>query len=210
MKRTALFRYLSVDPADVDKHMIELIKNSFQDSIQTKQGFLSDEIAMKAFQDAAKLFVECYARGSKVLVCGNGGSASDSQHMAAELVVRLEKNRKALPCIALGSSIADMTATGNDLSFDKVFSRQVEAIGKKGDILFAISTSGNSPNILEAVRSAKTSGITVIGLTGNSGGKLASAADIIIKVNGKNTARIQETHILLIHLLCKIIEESVL
>jgi phosphoheptose isomerase len=190
--------------------MIELIKNSFMDSIRTKQGFLNDETAMKAFQDAAKLFVECYASGSKVLVCGNGGSASDSQHMAAELVVRLEKNRKALPCIALGSSIADMTAAGNDLSFDKVFSRQVEAMGNRGDILFAISTSGNSPNIIEAVNAARSTGMTVIGLTGNGGGKLAGIADIAVKVNGSNTARIQETHILLIHLLCKIIEDSVL
>jgi D-sedoheptulose 7-phosphate isomerase len=156
----------------------------------------------------AKLMGECVGRGNKLLICGNGGSAADSVHFSGEMVGRMMRERRPLPAIAIPSDISMLTAIGNDYGYDQVFSRAVEAYGQKGDLLFAISTSGKSPNVLKAVEVAKKKGVKIVALTGNTGGKLGEAADFHLNVAlGKNSPRIQEVHIQVIHLLVDIMDE---
>ena len=159
-------------------------------------------------QEAAKLLIDTFERGHKVLLCGNGGSAADAQHIAAEFVVRYEKKRRALPAIALTTDSSILTAHANDFEFDSVFARQIEALGNTGDTLISISTSGNSKNILQAAHAAKAKGLNVIALTGESGGALVDVATLTIKVPSTVTARIQETHILIGHYWCGVVEGS--
>ena len=159
-------------------------------------------------QEAAKLLIDTFERGHKVLLCGNGGSAADAQHIAAEFVVRYEKKRRALPAIALTTDSSILTAHANDFEFESVFARQIEALGSAGDTLIAISTSGNSKNILQAAHAAKAKGLNVIALTGESGGALVDVATLTIKVPSTVTARIQETHILIGHYWCGVVEGS--
>lgn len=144
--------------------------------------------------------------GHKLLLCGNGGSATDSQHIAAEFVGRFEKNRMSLPAIALTADTAAITAIGNDFGFDKIFSRQIEGLGKKGDILVVLSTSGRSPNILEAITQAKSQGIMTLGFTGKDGGILKDAVDLCFIVKSHKTTHIQEAHMAALHALCEIVE----
>lgn len=159
-------------------------------------------------EKSANIIVESFKKGGKLLIAGNGGSAADSQHFATELVGRFKKERRALPAIALTANTSILTAIANDYSFDKVFSRQIEALAKNGDVFFAISTSGNSANIVEGIRAAKKIGCLVIGLTGKAGGKMKDICDILINVDFDDTPRIQENHILIIHSICEIIENS--
>lgn len=147
--------------------------------------------------------------GGKVLFCGNGGSAADSQHLAAELVGRFQKERRGLPGIALTTDTSILTAVGNDYGFDRVFSRQVEALARIGDVVVGLSTSGNSPNVVKALEAAKDIGAFTVGLTGRDGGRLAAISDICIKVPAEVTARIQEGHILIGHIVCQLIDEEV-
>jgi D-sedoheptulose 7-phosphate isomerase len=157
------------------------------------------------------VMIECIKKGGKIMFAGNGGSAADSQHLAAELVGRFLKDRKPMAGIALTTDTSIITAVANDYSFDDIFSRQVEGLGKPEDVLFGISTSGNSPNILKAIETAKSIGIITIGLTGNGGGKMTQAVDYLIDVPYKGkSARIQEVHILIGHILCELIEDAVL
>lgn len=144
--------------------------------------------------------------GKKVLICGNGGSAADSQHFAAEIVGRFEKERKGYPAIALTTDTSALTAIGNDYGFDKIFSRQVEALGEKGDILIGISTSGNSKNVIQAVEVAKQIGMFTVGFLGKDGGRLKDLVDKAFIVKSDNTARIQEVHLTLEHSICKVID----
>jgi D-sedoheptulose 7-phosphate isomerase len=144
--------------------------------------------------------------GNKLLICGNGGSAADSQHFAAEVVGRFEKERKGFSAIALTTDTSALTAIGNDYGFDKVFSRQVEALGQKGDILIGISTSGNSNNVIEAVKVAKGLGIFTVGLLGKDGGQLKDLVDKAFIARSNNTARIQEVHITFIHAICRVLD----
>jgi D-sedoheptulose 7-phosphate isomerase len=146
--------------------------------------------------------------GGKILVCGNGGSASDAQHFAAELVGRFERERPALPAIALTTDTSILTAIGNDYGFDRVFARQVEAVGRAGDVLLGISTSGGSPNVLEAIGAAKSRGLTTVALTGRDGGVVGAAADIHINVPSPSTARVQEVHRTLMHAMCELVERE--
>ncbi|MGZ3694332.1 MAG: D-sedoheptulose-7-phosphate isomerase [Bdellovibrionota bacterium] len=156
----------------------------------------------------AKLMGECVGAGNKLLICGNGGSAADSIHFSGEMVGRMMRERRPLPAIALSADISALTAIGNDYGYDHVFVRGVQAFGKRGDILFAISTSGKSPNVLKAVEAAKKIGMTVIALTGGTGGPLGSMADRHLNVAlGKNSPRIQEVHIQVIHLLVDLMDE---
>lgn len=157
--------------------------------------------------DAAHVIHASLRQGNKLLLCGNGGSAADAQHLAAEFVGRFRKERRGLPAIALNVNTSVITALGNDYSFDYVFARQVEALGRPGDCLAAISTSGNSPNVLEAVRAAREKGIKVIGLTGAAGGRLADSCDICLRVPAESTPRIQEMHILIGHIICELVED---
>ena len=159
-------------------------------------------------QDAAAKICQALQAGKKIVAFGNGGSAADAQHFATELVVRFEKERPALPAIALSTDTSILTAAGNDYSFDQIFSRQVQALVQPGDVVIAISTSGNSPNVLEAVKEAKRKKAWVIGLTGGTGGKLKAAVDTCICVPSSRTAHIQECHITLIHGICALVDEA--
>ena len=149
--------------------------------------------------DAGRMLCAAVEAGRKILICGNGGSAADAQHFAAELVGRFETERASFPSIALTTNTSNLTAVGNDYGFDRVFSRQVEGLGKPEDVLIGVSTSGNSPNILEAVRKAAGMGIHTIGLLGRSGGVIASEVDCAVTVPWQRTARIQEAHIFILH-----------
>ena len=161
-----------------------------------------------AIETAGALLIATLKQGGKILLCGNGGSAADCQHIAAELVVRYEKKRQAMAAIALTTDSSILTAHANDFDFETVFSRQVEGLGNAKDCLIAISTSGTSKNILKATEAAKAKGMTVIGLTGNEGGELSVLSTVSVVVPSKVTARIQEAHILIGHWWCGVIEEA--
>lgn len=185
----------------------EYISKTFSDSIDVKQKILNSPSHLAAINDVAMMCVEAYKRGNKVLLAGNGGSAGDAQHIAAELVARFEFDRPGLPAIALTTDTSMLTAIGNDYGFDYIFSRQVEGNAVKGDVFIGISTSGNSKNVLKAISSAKDMGVTTVGLCGE-GGKIVEQADYVISVPSQVTARIQESHIVIGHILCGIIETA--
>ncbi len=182
------------------------IQNALEESNRVKRGFF--EKNEESIVEVARKMGGVIKAGNRILICGNGGSASDSQHFAGEMVGRLMKERRALPAIALTTDTSVLTAVGNDYGYDQVFSRQVEGIGASGDLLFTISTSGNSPNILRAAESAKAMGITVVALTGKDGGKLGRMADVHLNAGlGVTSPRIQETHITAIHVLVDLLDE---
>ncbi len=162
----------------------------------------------ESIECAANLLQKTFENGNKVLLCGNGGSAADAQHIAAEFVVRYQLKRRSLPAIALTTDTSILTAHANDFDFDSVFARQIEALGNAGDTLIAISTSGNSKNIVQAAQIARAKNLNVIALTGENGGALAEFATNLITVPSKITARIQETHILIGHYWCGVVEEN--
>ncbi len=186
----------------------EYIQSVIQDSIETKQRLIQFEIA--TILSTANVLIDSLKKGGTILFCGNGGSAADCQHIAAELVVRLRGNieRPAIPAIALTTDSSILTACGNDYGYDEVFARSVEAYGKKGDVLVGITTSGNSPNVLKAVQKAKQRGVISIGLLGGSGGTLRTECDHTLIVPSSVTARIQESHIMIGHIWCELIEEA--
>ena len=157
-----------------------------------------------------KVLLECIHRGGTILLCGNGGSAADAQHIACELVVRLNDDRRSIPAISLSTNSSILTATSNDLGFERCFARQVEGHGKEGDILLVISTSGNSRNVIEAARTAREKQLTVVGLLGRDGGKLKALCDYSIIVPSEETQRIQEMHITIAHIWCNYIENEIL
>ena len=157
---------------------------------------------------ASRIIIDCLNSGGKVMICGNGGSAADSQHIAAELVGRFKRERRALAAIALSTDSSILTSLANDYSFDRVFSRQVEALGSTGDLLILISTSGNSANLIEAARAAKEGEIRTMALLGRDGGKVVGEVDFSIIVPSSDTARIQEGHMLIYHIICDLVEEE--
>jgi D-sedoheptulose 7-phosphate isomerase len=162
----------------------------------------------EALQAMGQKIAETLARQGCVLACGNGGSASQADHFIGELIGRFRTERFPLPGVALCNSVSSITAIGNDYSFDDIFSRGVEGLGKEGDILFALSTSGNSPNVIKAIDAAKDKGLFAIGLAGKDGGALARKCDMSLVVSDQSTARIQEMHILAIHIICEIIDRA--
>lgn len=183
----------------------ELVLKSFKDSVKTKERFFTKKNVSLVVQ-SAELIAESFKSGGKLMIIGNGGSASDAQHIAAEFVNRFEIERPPLPALALTTDSSNLTSIGNDYSFDQVFSKQVRALGKENDILLAISTSGNSANVVKAAEAASSLGIKVLALTGKDGGKLAKKADVLLNVESKSTARIQETHITISHILCELVD----
>jgi len=185
---------------------IDQIRKALKDSAELKLR-IADTMA-EQISEAAKSISAAIKSGGKVMLCGNGGSAADSQHLAAELVVRLsgKVNRKALPAMALTTDTSILTAASNDFGFENVFSRQIEAHGTEGDVLIALSTSGNSPNIIKAVNTAKEMDIVTIGLLGNAGGKLGSLVHLPLIVPSKDTQRIQEAHIAMGHIIIMTVE----
>ena len=163
----------------------------------------------KLINEVAKILTETFKSGNKLLICGNGGSAADAQHIAAEFIGKFYKiDRPALPAIALNTNTSIITAIGNDFGYEMTFSRQVEGLGQKGDVFIAISTSGSSVNAFEAAKLAKEKGMKVISFTGEGGGKLAEVSDITIKVPSNNTPIIQNAHISILHIICEIVENK--
>ena len=189
--------------------MTEAIKKVIADSIAVKQQLLNDEAMLQKLTAVVDVITDAFNAGNKVLFCGNGGSAADAQHLAAEFSGRFYKNRKALPAEALHCNTSNLTAVANDYSYDVIYSRLLEGIGVKGDVIIGLSTSGNSVNILNAFEVAKQKGITTIGFTGASGGKMKESSDFLFNVPSSTTPRIQESHILLGHIICEFVEAKV-
>lgn len=162
---------------------------------------------LKAVEEATGMISLTLASGGKVMFCGNGGSAADAQHWAAEIVGRFQKERPGMAALALTTDTSILTAIGNDYGYDKIFARQVEGLGREGDVLVGISTSGNSGNVLEAIAKAREKGIRVIGFTAKGGGKMADLCDVLLDVPSTNTARAQEIHEILGHIICELVED---
>jgi phosphoheptose isomerase len=188
-------------------NLVERIETHFKENIETKQ--LSLGMLPKLIATAGESIIQCLLSGHKVLSCGNGGSAADAQHFSSEIVNRFVAERPAFPAIALTTDTSALTSIANDYNYAMIFARQIQALGQSGDILLAISTSGNSPNILTAITTAQEKNMQIIALSGGTGGKilpLLRTEDILISVPSNITARIQETHILIIHCLCDLID----
>jgi len=186
----------------------KFITDSLKESAETKTKILKD--CKSDILKAIGLLVGCFKNGNKLLLCGNGGSAADCQHIATELMIRLSHHiqRPSLPAIALTTDTSNLTAGGNDIGFENVFARNVEGLGNKGDVLLAISTSGNSPNVIKAVEMAHKKGMKAISFLGGSGGKLKALVDLSIVIPSSNTQRIQEGHITVAHIICELVEEE--
>ena len=188
--------------------MLERVRTQIEASIKTKQQILGDADLMQLIADIAGKVIAAYRNNKKTLLAGNGGSAADAQHIAGELVARFYFDRPGIPSIALTTDSSIITAIGNDYGYEHLFARQVQALGNEGDIFFGLSTSGNSPNVLKALDVCKEKGIISIGLTGRTGGKMADKCDFCIKVPSDDTPRIQESHILIGHIICCLVEEE--
>lgn len=191
----------------IDVNVAGLVRDRIQRSIETKRMLLDDPEFQQATSRAALQISESMRAGNKVFFFGNGGSAADAQHLTAEFTGRYLKERQPLPALALSVNTSSLTAIGNDYGFELVFARQLQALGKKGDVAVGISTSGNSLNVLRAFEAAKSKGIFTIALTGSGGGRMGTAADCAICVPSRETPRIQECHILAGHIICEIVEE---
>ncbi|MHB1646358.1 MAG: D-sedoheptulose-7-phosphate isomerase [bacterium] len=188
--------------------MEEIIRSRFNESKEINRLILENDDTINRIQKFAELIIESYRNGGKLFIAGNGGSAADSQHITAELVSRFYKERKALPAESLNVNTSNLTAIANDYDFSAVFSRQLEANAKEGDVFLGISTSGNSKNILNALKISKKLNIYTLGLTGKDGGEMANLCDNIIMIPSCNTPRIQEYHITIGHIICELIESS--
>jgi D-sedoheptulose 7-phosphate isomerase len=193
------------ETGDFAHRVTELMKAS----IATKQSMLSSSDLVATVAKVSEILVASLRQGNKVILFGNGGSAADAQHIAAELVGRFAFDRPALPALALSVNSSCVTAIGNDYGFDHVFSRQIEALAKAGDVAVGISTSGNSPNVAKAILTARQMGLRAVGLTGASGGTLAKSAEFCICVPSEDTARIQECHILIGHIISELVEKEI-
>ncbi len=187
------------------------IEQHFLASIATKQQALA--VLPARIADAAQLMLACLQQGGKILSCGNGGSAGDAQHFSSELLNRFEQEREGLAAIALTTDTSTLTSIANDYSYERVFARQVEALGRQGDVLLAISTSGNSTNVNRAIAAAHQRGMRVVALSGKSGGNMTTllqADDVELRVPADSTARIQETHLLVIHCICDLLDQMII
>lgn len=187
---------------------LNLMEYEIRESVSVKEKLLTDRELLDQIATAASLVIKAYREKKKVLIAGNGGSAADAQHIAGELVNKLNFDRPALPCLSLSTDTSVMTAISNDDTWDHVFSRQIQALGTPGDVFIAISTSGRSVNILKALEECRRSGLATIGLTGQGGGSMKGLCDALIQVPSGQTPRIQESHILTAHILCTIVEKE--
>ncbi len=188
--------------------MKENIINRIEQSIAVKKQIIEDNVLLNNIEEAINSIINAYRNNKKVLLCGNGGSAADAQHVAAEFSGRFYFDRQPLPAEALHVNTSFLTAVGNDYSFDIVYSRMIEASGNEGDILMAFSTSGNSSNIIKAIEAAKNKGMIVIGFTGATGGKMKDICDCLLNVPSTDTPRIQESHITVAHIICEFVEQA--
>lgn len=187
--------------------MQKIIKQLIQDSIDSKRQILENESILSTINQLIDVIVAAFKNGNSVYFCGNGGSAADAQHLAAEFSGRFYKDRKALPAEASHCNTSYLTAVGNDYSFDVIYSRLIQGIGKKGDILIGLSTSGNSKNIIQAFETAREKGMITVGFTGAAGGILKTVSDYLVNVPSADTPRIQESHILIGHIVCQLVED---
>ncbi len=183
----------------------ELVLKSLKESIKAKERFFIKK-NISRLRDSAEVIAEAFKAGGKLMIVGNGGSAADAQHIAAEFVNRFEIERPPLPALALTTDTSVITSIGNDYGVDTIFSKQVKALGREGDVLLAISTSGTSPNVVQAVGEAKKLGIKTIALVGRGGGDLIEKADMVLNVEANSTPRIQEVHITVCHILCELVD----
>lgn len=188
--------------------MKQQIGDILKASIEVKQNLLEDKALLDTIEKVAQELVSCFRNDSKVLFCGNGGSAADAQHLAAEFSGRFYTDREPLYAEALHVNTSYLTAVANDYSYNEVFSRLVKAKGRKGDVLIGLSTSGNSANIIEAFKTAKERGMLIVGFTGATGGKMAAYCDYLINIPSTDTPRIQECHITVGHIICQLVEEK--
>ena len=195
------------DQSQTPKDAIEPLRSSLEEHLQTIQSLISTRL--DEIEQTGRLICRTLAAGNKILLCGNGGSAADAQHIAAELVGRYEQQRPAFPAIALTTDTSALTALSNDYGYDQVFARQVLGLARKGDLLIAISTSGKSSNIVKAVEQAKGIGCQTLALTGSSGEPLASLCDVALVVPSERTSRVQEAHITIGHLWCEMVDRAV-
>jgi D-sedoheptulose 7-phosphate isomerase len=187
---------------------MDIIRNIIHASIETKQLILQDQELLFTVEKVVDMIVAAFKSGNRVYFCGNGGSAADAQHLAAEFSGRFYTDRKALPAEALHCNTSYLTAVGNDYGFDVVYSRMIEGIGQPGDVLVGLSTSGNSANIVKAFDAAREKGMVTVGFTGMSGGVLKAGAQFLINVPSTDTPRIQECHIMIGHIICQLVEEK--
>jgi D-sedoheptulose 7-phosphate isomerase len=188
--------------------MNNTIKDIISASIQTKQQLLNDDAFIQKMQTVVDVIADAFKQGNKVLFCGNGGSAADAQHLAAEFSGRFYKDRKALPAEALHCNTSYLTAVANDYSFDAIYARLIDGLGISGDVLIGLSTSGNSANIIKAFEKAKEKKVITVGFTGATGGKMKDVSDYLFNVPSTDTPRIQESHILIGHIICQLVEEK--
>ena len=193
----------------MENMMLNFIESQIEKSYKTKKAILEDDSLLSVIREVSSKTVEAYRRGNKTLIAGNGGSAADAQHIAGEFVSRFYFDRPGLPSMALTTDTSILTAIGNDYGYERLFARQIEANAKEGDVFIAISTSGNSPNILEALEVCKDRNILSVGLTGESGGRMKDICDYCICVPSSETPRIQESHILIGHIICAVVEEEI-
>ena len=187
---------------------MSIIADIISKSIEVKQQILQDETLLERLQQSVDIVTTAFKKGNKVLFCGNGGSAADAQHLAAEFSGRFYKDRAALPSEALHCNTSYLTAVANDYSYDVIYSRIIDGTGNPGDVLIGLSTSGNSANIVKAFESAHNKGMTTIGLTGSNGGVMKESSDVLLNVPSFDTPRIQESHIMLGHIICQLVEEN--
>ncbi|MPM35927.1 Phosphoheptose isomerase [bioreactor metagenome] len=188
--------------------MKDFIKKQIIESIEPKKVILENDVYINKIVDISNILIKAFKEGNKVLICGNGGSAADAQHIVGEFVSKFRIDRASLPAIALNTNTSIMTSIGNDYEYNFMFERQVEGLGKSGDVLIGISTSGNSKNITRAFTKAKSMGITTVGLLGREGGENKEYADISFIVPSNDTPRIQESHIMIGHIICDIVEKT--
>ncbi len=188
--------------------MIHNIRSQFTELINSIEEFLQDEFNLQQISLVSGIVINAFKCGNKVFFCGNGGSASEAQHLAAELSGKFKMDRKPLPAEACHINPSFITAVSNDFSFEKSFERYIEAFGAKGDILFGLSTSGNSVNVVKAFQKAREMGVKTIALTGKSGGELKNVSDLIVKIPSEDVARIQEVHLLIGHIICETVEKE--
>lgn len=187
---------------------MEKIRNIIKASIENKQKLLVNEELLKTIANIVEVIAKAFSDGKRVYFCGNGGSAADAQHLAAEFSGRFYTDRKALPAEALHCNTSYLTAVANDYSFDVIYSRMIDGIGQEGDVLVGLSTSGNSINILKAFETARQKKMITVGLTGETGGKLKAASDYLVNIPSTDTPRIQESHIMVGHIICQLVEEK--
>lgn len=186
--------------------MKDAIAKAFEESIQAKKSFLKENLS--TLMTTIEVIAQAFLRGNKFLILGNGGSAADAQHIAAEFVNRFRIERPPLPALALTTDTSTITSIANDYDYKEIFAKQIKALGKEGDVVLAISTSGNAANVLAAIEACKKLKIITVGLTGGDGGKMARQVDYLLRVSeGRNTARIQETHILVGHVICEMVDQ---